>query len=39
MFKPNEVYYESNIENYPLGKMLLEKYKDVPKFIIENHKK
>ena len=37
MFKPNEVYYESNIENYPLGKMLLEKYKDVPKFIIENH--
>ena len=37
MFKPNEFYYESNIENYPLGKMLLEKYKDVPKFIIENH--
>lgn len=37
MFKPNEIYYEKDIENYTLGKELLEKYKDVPKFIIENH--
>lgn len=37
MFKPNEIYYEKYIENYPLGIELLEKYKDVPKFIIENH--
>ena len=37
MFKPNEIYYEKGIENYVLGKELLEKYNDVPKFIIENH--
>ena len=37
MFKPNEIYYEKDIEKYPLGLELLEKYKDVPKFIIENH--
>ena len=37
MFKPDSIYYEKGIENYTLGKELLEKYKDVPKVIIENH--
>ena len=37
MFIPDGIYYESNIENYELGKQLLEKYKNVPKKIIENH--
>ena len=37
MLKPKAIYYEKNIENYVLGKELLEKYKEVPKFIIENH--
>lgn len=37
MFIPKEIYYEKNIENYELGKELLDKYKDVPKFIIDNH--
>lgn len=37
MFKPAAIYFEKNIENYYLGKKLLDKYKDVPKFEIENH--
>ncbi len=37
MFKPKAIYYENGIENYTLGKELLEKYKEVPKFEIENH--
>ena len=37
MFIPNAIFYEKNIENYELGKFLLEKYKDIPKSIIENH--
>ena len=37
MFKPTAIYYEKNIENYTLGKELLEKYSDVPKFEIQNH--
>ncbi len=37
MFKPKAIYYEKDIENYELGKQLLEKYNDVPKVIIENH--
>ena len=37
MFKPKAIYYEKNIENYQLGRELLEKYKDIPKVIIENH--
>ena len=37
MFKPDALYCEKNIENYELGKELLEKYKDVPKIIIDNH--
>ena len=37
MFKPKAIYFEKPIENYQLGKELLEKYKDVPKIEIENH--
>ena len=37
MFKPKAIYYEKEIENYPLGKELLEKFKDIPKIEIENH--
>jgi len=37
MFVPKEILYEENIKNYELGKMLLEKYKDIPKHVIENH--
>lgn len=37
MFKPQEIYFENGIEEYKLGKELLEKYTDVPKKIIENH--
>ena len=38
MFKPEAIFLEKGIENYQLGKELLEKYKDVPKIEIENHK-
>ena len=37
MFKPKALYCERNIENYTLGKELLEKYKDVPIIEIDNH--
>ena len=37
MFKPKAIYFEKEIENYHLGKELLEKYKDIPKVEIENH--
>lgn len=37
MFKPKAIYYEKEIENYELGKELLEKYREVPKVIIDNH--
>ena len=37
MFTPHGIYYEKAIENYELGKVLLKKYKDVPKTIIDNH--
>ena len=37
MFTPHGIYFEKAIENYELGKVLLEKYRDVPKKIIENH--
>ena len=36
-FWPQAIYFEKNIENYVLGKELLSKYKDVPRFEIENH--
>lgn len=37
MFKPKAIFYEKDILNYELGRELMEKYKDVPKAIIENH--
>lgn len=37
MFKPKAIYFEKEIENYKLGKELLEKYKEIPKIEIENH--
>ena len=37
MFIPDAIYFEKNIENYKLGKELLEKYKGIPKIQIENH--
>lgn len=37
MFKPKAIYFEKEILNYPLGKELMEKYKDIPKVEIENH--
>ncbi len=37
LFKPQAIYCEKNIENYPLGKQLMEKYKEVPKILIDNH--
>lgn len=37
MFKPKAIYYEEGIENYQLGKELMEKYKDIPKVLIDNH--
>ena len=36
-FIPDAIYYEEKAEEYELGKQLLEKYRDVPKFIIDNH--
>ncbi len=37
MFKPQAIYYEKGIEDYELGKELMQKYADVPKIVIENH--
>ena len=37
MFKPKAIYFEKEIENYELGKELLEKFNQVPKIEIENH--
>lgn len=37
MFKPKAIYYEKNIEDYQLGKELMQKYKDVPKIEIASH--
>ena len=37
MFKPSAIYFEKSIEQYKLGQELMEKYKDIPKFEIENH--
>lgn len=37
MFKPQAIFYEKEIINYPLGKQLMEQYKHVPKSEIENH--
>ena len=37
MFIPKAIYYEKAIENYELGKELMQKYSSVPKVIIDNH--
>lgn len=37
MFKPEAIYFEKEILKYPLGKELMEKYKDILKKEIENH--
>ncbi len=39
MFVPNAIYFEKNIENYELGKELLDRYKNmnIPMIEIENH--
>jgi len=37
MFNPDHIFYEKNVEYYPLGKSLLDKYKNIPSTIIENH--
>ena len=37
MFKPKFIYYEKDILYYPLGKELMDKYKDAEKIVIENH--
>lgn len=36
-FIPDAIYYEEGIADYKLGKELLEKYKSIPKFVIDNH--
>ena len=36
MFKPKAIYFEKEIMNYPLGKELMDKYKDTPKVEIES---
>ena len=36
-FIPDAIYYEEKAKEYELGKELLEKYKHVPQFVIENH--
>ena len=35
--KPKRIYYEPDILNYELGKRLLKKFNDVPRFEIESH--
>ena len=39
MFLPQGVYYEKNVENYELGKRLLQQYREnsIPCVEIENH--
>lgn len=37
MFIPKAIYFEEKIKDYELGKQLLDKYKDIPKYVIENH--
>ena len=37
MFEPEAIYFEKNIENYKLGKELLKKYNNIPKFEIDNN--
>lgn len=36
-FKISKIYYEKEVPNFKLGKLLLEKYSNIPKVQIENH--
>ena len=36
-FEPKAIYFEKDIIEYELGRELLEKYKDIPKFEINSH--
>ena len=36
-FVPDAIYYEEKVKDYELGRELLDKYKNVPQFVIENH--
>ena len=36
-FEPKAIYYEKDVIEYELGRELFEKYKNVPKFEINNH--
>ena len=37
MFQPKAIYFEKEILEYPLGKELMENYKEIPKIEIQNH--
>ena len=37
MFKPKTIFFEKDIENYELGKELMQKFESVPKVQIESH--
>lgn len=37
MFEPNAIFFEKDILNYPLGKELMERYKNINKVEIESH--
>lgn len=37
MFQPEKIYFEKDVLNYPLGRELMDKYKEIPKIEIENH--
>ena len=37
MFKPKTIFFEKEIENYELGKELMEKFESIPKVEIESH--
>lgn len=36
-FIPKAIYYEEKAKEYDLGKELLDRYKDVPAYVIDNH--
>lgn len=36
-FVPDAIYYEEKIKDFEMGRELLEKYKDIPQYVIENH--
>ena len=36
-FKPEAIYFEKNVTDFALGRELFEKFRDIPKFEIQNH--